>query len=161
MFIKPHKFRYTDGKTNFDIKKMGLMWTDSSLLGFSCIFIEKRKKKRCKFPREGGQTCAPLGGITAGDPGNRRRYQPTPGSISSLDSLWAQTVAPARLTSAPAGRGPSQTGKALQLRDPNAYHPPGPPADTQGAETCVGVGVVGYRSSSDPQGLCLLAVRSQ
>lgn len=27
MFIKPNNFRYTDGKTNFDIK-MDLMWID-------------------------------------------------------------------------------------------------------------------------------------
>ena len=39
------------------------MWTDSSLTWDSHAYsMRKGKKKRCKFPREGGQTCAPLGG---------------------------------------------------------------------------------------------------
>ena len=57
------------------------------------------------------------------------------------------------------GCGPSQTGKTLQLRDPNATIPPGPPADTPGAETCVGVGW-GTGAAVILGGLCLLAVGS-
>ena len=66
-------------------------------------------------------------GIAAGDPGNRRRYQSMPGSISAVDSLWAQTVAPARLRSAPVGASTLTNGEDAPTAGPNAIIPPGPP----------------------------------
>ena len=74
-------------------------------------------------------------GIAAGDPGDRRRYQPMPGSISALDSLWAQTVAPARLRSAPVGGfNPHKRGRRSNCRT-QCYHPTWAPTDTLGTET--------------------------
>ena len=141
MFIKPHKFRYTDGKTNFDIKNgFNVDWLISHL-GFSCIFIEKRKKKkRCKFPRERGQTC----------PSGRESLLETPGTGGGTSPRLA--ASPPWIHSGLRqwrqqgwgvlqwGHGPSRTRKTLQLRDPNATIPPGSPTDTPGAETCSGRG---------------------
>lgn len=91
-------------------------------------------------------------GLAAGDPGNRRRYQPTPGSISALDSLWAQTVAPARLRSAPAGASTLTNGEDAPTVGPQCDHPTWAPTDTLGAETTGQASWVraGSRSSHEP-----------
>lgn len=101
------------------------MWTDSSLTWDSHAYsLRKGKKKKDANSQGKEDRRVPLWeGITAGDPGNRRRYQPTPGSISSLDSLWAQTVAPARLTSAPAGAWTLTNRDDAATAGPQCYHP--------------------------------------
>lgn len=94
MFIKPNNFRYADGKTNFDIK-MDLMWIDS--LTWDSYAYSLIMRKKMQFPRYRGPKCQrgakPSGrerreacseGITAGDPVNLRRYQPTCSGISPL-----------------------------------------------------------------------------
>ena len=103
---------------------MGLMWTDSSLTWDSHAYsLRKGKKKEMQIPK-GKRTDMPLWeGIAAGDPGNWRRYQPTPGSISALDSLWAQTVAPARLRSAPVGAWTLTNSEDTPTAGPQCYHP--------------------------------------
>ena len=78
MFIQPNNFRYTDGKTNFDIK-MDLMWIDS--LTWDSYAYSLIMRKRCNSPgtedRSASKGLNPLGGA-AGKLAQRESLLETP-----------------------------------------------------------------------------------